>query len=166
MWIRALATSAPPGWLIESNLSGRYYGTLPTEKCHHSDSCFCEFIFAGFLARAMNDIGSIFQTDFQKILQGNVEKANLAPEAMAELGEIGQQMASANSMSEAELSALIANIQDPSLQEVVQASVSEVTKIASQNGFDGMYTTAAILGLLIVILAFVLKPLRKNLIQP
>lgn len=119
-------------------------------------------IFAGFLARAMNDIGSIFKNDFPSILQGNLEKANLSPEAMAEVGQLGQQMAGASSMSNAEITSVVNSIQDPTLKEVVQSSIAEVTKMASQNGFDGMYMTAGILGVLIIVLAFVLNPLRKS----
>lgn len=119
-------------------------------------------IFAGFLARAMNDIGSIFKNDFPSILQKNLEKANLSPEAMAEVGHLGQQMAGASSMSNAEITSVVNSIQDPTLKEVVQSSIAEVTKMASQNGFDGMYMTAGILGVLIIVLAFVLKPLRKS----
>lgn len=119
-------------------------------------------IFAGFLARAMNDLGSIFKNDFQGILQTNIEQANLPPEALVELGQLGQQMAGAGSMTQAELATVVNSIQDPGLKEVVQSSVAEVTKIASQNGFDGMYLTAGILGICIVLFAFILKPLRKN----
>lgn len=122
-------------------------------------------IFAGFLARAMNDIGSIFKNDFPSILQENLEKANLSPEAMAEVGQLGQQMAGASSMSNAEITSVVNSIQDPTLKEVVQSSIAEVTKMASQNGFDGMYMTAGILGVLIIVLAFVLKPLRKSVEQ-
>lgn len=119
-------------------------------------------LFAGFLARAMNDLGTIFKNDFTGILQTNIEKADLSPEAMTELGQLGKQMANTESMSQADITAVVNAIQDPSLKEVVQTSIAEVTKIASQNGFDGMYLTAGILGVLIIVLAFILKPLRKS----
>lgn len=120
-------------------------------------------IFAGFLARSYNNIGTIFEKDFQSILQGNLENANLSGAAQAELGQLGQQMSGGAQLSETELTQIVDAIQDPTLKEVINSSVAEITKIAAQNGFDGMYTTAAILGVLIIVLALILKPLRRNL---
>src|SRR5690606_561097 len=108
-------------------------------------------IYAGFLARAFNQMNSLFKEDFPTILQQNLAQVELSADAREELGAIGQQMASgAGAMSEAEITELVNNIQDPTLQEVIANSVAEVTKMAARNGFDGMYWTAAILGVAIV----------------
>ncbi|WP_075980378.1 MFS transporter [Bacillus massilinigeriensis] len=119
-------------------------------------------IYAGFLARAYNNMDSLFANDFQDILQKNIEKADLSTEAMQELGRIGQQMAGASKMSESQINKIVGSIQDPGLKDVIYDSVNQLTHIAAQNGFDGLYWTAAIIGLAIVLLAFVLSPLRKN----
>ena len=120
-------------------------------------------IYAGFLARAFNNMGTLFKEDFPDILQRNLDAVELSAEAQAELGAIGRQMASgAASMSETEMAEVVNSIQDPTLKAVIEDSVAEVTKIAAQNGFDGMYTTAAIIGVAVVAAALILMPLRRR----
>jgi len=119
-------------------------------------------IYAGFLARAFNQMGTLFKEDFPDILQRNLSGVELSAEGQAELGAIGRQMASGGaSMTDAEITEVINNIQDPALKTVIEDSVAEVTKMAAQNGFDGMYWTAAVIGLAVVGCALILLPIRK-----
>jgi len=53
-------------------------------------------IYAGFIARGYSNIGNLFKTEFQDVLQTNVEQANLSQDALGELAQIGQQMAASN----------------------------------------------------------------------
>jgi len=57
---------------------------------------------------------------------------------------------------------IVASIQDPALQEVVLNSVAEMTKRAAENGYGGLYWSAAVLGLLIIVASFILIPLREK----
>jgi predicted MFS family arabinose efflux permease len=120
-------------------------------------------IYAGFLARAFNNMGTLFKEEFPDILQRNLDAVELSAEAQAELGAIGRQMASgAASMSDTEMTEVVNSIQDPTLKAVIEDSVAEVTRIAAQNGFDGMYSTAAVIGLFVVAGALILIPLRRK----
>jgi EmrB/QacA subfamily drug resistance transporter len=120
-------------------------------------------IYAGFLARSFNNIGTLFKEDFPDILQRNLDAVELSAEGQAELGAIGRQMASgAASMSDAEMTEVVSSIQDPTLKAVIEDSVAEVTKMAAKNGFDGMYMTAAVIGILVVAGALILMPLRRR----
>ncbi|GFN32943.1 MFS transporter [Paenibacillus xylaniclasticus] len=120
-------------------------------------------IYAGFIARGYSNIGNLFKNDFQEVLQDHVAQANLSQEALGELAQIGQQMASsagpidANQMNEA-----VDAIQDPALKEVVLKSVAEMTKRAAENGYGGLYWSAAVLGILIIVASFILVPLREK----
>lgn len=120
-------------------------------------------IYAGFLARAFNRMGTLYREEFPDILRENLAGVELSAEARMELGQIGARMAEgAAGMSEAEMTEMMNAIQDPTLREVITSSAAEVTKIASRNGFDGMYLTAAVLGLAIVTGAVILIPLRRR----
>jgi MFS family permease len=121
-------------------------------------------VYAGFLARAFNRMDILFKEDFPKILQQNLAEVQLSAEAQAELGQIGRQMASggAAGMSEAEMAEVVNAIQDPALKEAIANSISEVTKIAARNGFDGLYWTAAVLGMAVVAGALILVPMRNR----
>jgi MFS family permease len=123
-------------------------------------------IYAGFLARSFNKIGDLFATKFPGILQENVERANLPPEALAELSEIGRRMASgAETVDAGHAGEIIASIQHPALREVVEASAAEITRMAAQNGYGGIYWAAAAMGVLTIVVAVVLIPLRKKLAE-
>lgn len=120
-------------------------------------------IYAGFLARAYNKMGDLFKNDFPDILQQNLSKVTLSADAQAELTNIGKQMASGGSAaSQNGMTDAVNAIQDPTLKKVVSDSVAEVTRTASQNGFNGLYWTAAILGLGIIVAAVILIPLRRK----
>ena len=125
-------------------------------------------IYAGFIARGFNNMGELFRTEFRDILNANVEKAHLSQEAMNELAEIGRHMASGGgeSVSAGQIAEMIGRIQDPALREVVRDSVAEITRMAAENGYGGLYWSAAVLGVLVIAAAFVLAPMRRNIAVP
>ncbi|MBR8660950.1 MULTISPECIES: MFS transporter [Brevibacillus] len=120
-------------------------------------------VYAGFIARGYNNMGELFKTDFPDILQDNIAKANLSQQALGELAQIGQRMASeADSFDANQLNEIIRSIQDPALKEVILASVSEVTKRAAEIGYGGLYGSAAVLSVLVILVSLILAPLRKK----
>ncbi|OUM97208.1 MAG: MFS transporter [Thermobacillus sp. ZCTH02-B1] len=125
-------------------------------------------IYAGFIARGFNNMGELFRTEFRDILNANVEKANLSQEAMNELAEIGRHMASGGgeSVSAGQIAEMIGRIQDPALREVIRDSVAEITRMAAENGYGGLYWSAAALGVLVIAAAFILAPMRRNIAVP
>lgn len=119
-------------------------------------------IYAGFLARSFHRSSELFNEDFPDVLQQHLEGVNLSEQAQAELTQIGQQFASnVNPVSQSEFTEAVQAVQDPTLKDVLLHSVAEVTKKAAEIGFNGLYWTAAILGLAIIVAAFVLNRLRK-----
>lgn len=120
-------------------------------------------IYAGFIARGYSGMGQLFKNDFQAVLQENIAQANLSKDALSELAQIGQQMASGSgSFDQSQMNDIVGSIQDPALKEVILNSVAEITKRAAENGYGGLYWTAAILGILIIVGSFVLMPLREK----
>lgn len=120
-------------------------------------------IYAGFIARGYNNIGNLFKTDFQDVLQNNVAQAGLSQTALDELAQIGRQMASGSgAFDSSQMNELVASIQDPALRDVVLDSVAEITRTAAQNGYGGLYWSAALLGILIVVVSILLVPLRSK----
>jgi len=118
-------------------------------------------IFAGFIARGFGNMGELFKTDFQKVLQDNVAQANLSEAALGELEQIGQQMASgAGAYDENAMGEILGAIQDPALKEVIANSVAEITKTAAETGYGGLYWSAAVISALIIVAALILSPLR------
>lgn len=59
----------------------------------------------------------------------------------------------------------VQNIQDPTLKEVVLRSVNDVTQLAAQNGYSGLFTSAAIIALCILVIGLILNPIRKKSLQ-
>jgi predicted MFS family arabinose efflux permease len=125
-------------------------------------------IYAGFIARGFNNMGELFRTEFRDILNANVEKANLSQEAMNELAEIGRHMAAGGgeSVSAGQIAEMIGRIQDPALREVIRDSVAEITRMAAENGYGGLYWSAAALGVLVIAAAFILAPMRRKIAVP
>ncbi|WP_062109949.1 MFS transporter [Bacillus niameyensis] len=118
-------------------------------------------IYAGFIARGFSQIPSIFKNDFSKILQENMQKADLSAEAMEEF----QQIASNVSTTTKDYSSLLENIQNPELKDVIQTSVDQITLIAAQDGYSGLFYSTVVLAAIVVILAIILKPIRKKSLQ-
>ena len=113
-------------------------------------------IFAGFIARSFNELPSIFAKDFPIKLQTNIEEANLSPEAQAEFGQLMGQISNNTDMN-----ALMNQIQDPTLKQVITDTVNDVSQMAAQNGYSGLFLSAAVISVLILVAVAILKPLRK-----
>lgn len=119
-------------------------------------------IYAGFIARGFIELPSLFKSDFPTILQNNVQAAELSQQATVELAAIGQQFAAGGDYSQQQMMEAVQTIQDPTLKEVVLISVNEVTQLAAQNGYSGLFTTAALIGLCVLIIGIMLKPIRNK----
>lgn len=119
-------------------------------------------IYAGFIARGFNEMPDLFATEFPEKLQANISNAELSAEAQMELGQLAQKFAGGGEFSQAELSTAIANIQDPTLKDIVTSSVTDITTMAAQNGYGGLFMSAGIIAGLILITALILSPIRKK----
>lgn len=122
-------------------------------------------LYAGFITRGFNQVPDLFKNDFQGILQRNMEEANLGPEALNELQETMTTMGQDAGAQDMDYTALLDEIQDPALEDVIEVSVGEITTMAAQNGFSGLFYSTVVLALIVVLLALVLRRIRnKNLI--
>lgn len=120
-------------------------------------------IYAGFIVRGFNQIPELFKTDFGKILQDNVEKADLSPSAMEELQQIAAKMpTTGNSSANLDYEKITEQIQDPTLKDVVQTSIDQITTSAAQDGYGGLFYSTVIIAVITIILAIVLKPIQKK----
>ena len=122
-------------------------------------------IYAGFIARGFSEIPSIFKNDFQGILQQNIQQANLSEKATAELAQVGSQFAAGGQFSEEQMMTVVQNIQDPTLKEVILNSVNEVTVLAAQNGYGGLFYSAVVIAICIFAVGLILKPIRKKSLE-
>ncbi|WP_405100208.1 MFS transporter [Oceanobacillus sp. FSL H7-0719] len=121
-------------------------------------------LYAGFITRGFNQIPELFQTDFGNILRENAEKANLSPEAMKELQQTAAAMSHHANPEEMDYHALLQNIEDPGLREVLEASVNQITTIAAQDGYGGLFYSTVILAVIVIVLGFVLKTVKRKYI--
>lgn len=121
-------------------------------------------IYAGFIARGFNKIGELFKNDFQDVLQAHLAQVPLSQGALDELAQIGQQMASGGAVDANRMNEIVGSIQDPGLKEAVLNSIAEITARAAENGYGGLYWSAAVLGVLIILVSVALAPLRAKLL--
>lgn len=119
-------------------------------------------IYAGFIARGFNQIPSLFQSDFGKILQKNMENADLSPEAMQEFQQLASSVSTTGTSSDHDYSHLLEQIQDPALKDVIQSSVDQITLMAAQDGYGGLFYATVVISALVVLFAIILKPIRKK----
>ena len=122
-------------------------------------------IYAGFIARGFSEIPTLFKNDFQGILQQNVQQANLSEQATAELAQVGSQFAAGGQFSEEQMMTVVQNIQDSTLKEVILNSVNEVTVMAAQNGYGGLFYSAVVIAICIFAIGLILKPIRKKSLE-
>lgn len=122
-------------------------------------------IYAGFIARGFNKIPTLFETDFRDILQENIEKADLSPEAFQELQMVAGQMAQTDGAADVDYTSIMERIQDPTLKEVIQTSVDQITQTAAQSGYDGLFYTTVVIAMLVIVMAIILKPVRNKNLQ-
>lgn len=116
-------------------------------------------IYAGFIARGFNNIGELFRTDFRPVLEQNVAEAGLSADAIPAFDFGGQ---AGGAFDPAQMSEAVSAIPDPVLREVILDSVAEMTRRAAENGYGGLYWSAAAIGVLVFALAFLLIPLRRK----
>ncbi|WML41791.1 MFS transporter [Neobacillus sp. OS1-2] len=122
-------------------------------------------IYAGFIVRGFNQLPSLFQSDFSKILQQKMEKADISPEAMQEFQQVVSNMPTTGASSSADYSKILEHIQDPTLKEVIQSSVDQITLMAAQDGYGGLFYSTVVIAVLVVLLAIILKPIRSRGLQ-
>ncbi len=120
-------------------------------------------IYAGFIARGFNELPTLFKTDFTGILQNNIQNAQISPEGLKELENITASIPAGNgNITEDSMEAVIQQIQDPGLKKVILDSVNEVTTLAAQGGYGGLFYSAVVIAVLILIVTFILAPIRKR----
>lgn len=81
-------------------------------------------------------------------------------ELQGTLATIGQQQ---SGVEEIDYTTLLDEVQDPALIQVIQASVDEITSIAAQDGYGGLFYSAVVIALLVVVFTYILKVVRKKL---
>lgn len=120
-------------------------------------------IYAGFIVRGFNQIPEMFKSDFGRILQSNVEKADLSPAAMAELQQIAENMPTTGDVAaDVDYSKITEQIQDPTLKDVVQTSIDQITTAAAQDGYSGLFYSTVVIAVITIILAIIIKPIQKK----
>ncbi|HWK21753.1 MAG TPA: MFS transporter [Ureibacillus sp.] len=122
-------------------------------------------IYAGFIARGFSDLPNIFKSDFGQTLQNNLSNVTLSENGAQELQQVGAQFATASDMPQEELMAVVGQIQDPTLKEVILSSVNEMSQTAAQNGYGGLFMSAAVIAILILVFALILQPIRKKTLK-
>ena len=119
-------------------------------------------IYAGFIARGFSEVPALFKSDFPTILQNNIQNAELSQEGLTEMQQLGAQFASGGDLSQQQIVGAVANVQDPGLKEAISSSVAEVTKLAAENGYGGLFTSAAVIAFCIIVVGLILQPIRKK----
>lgn len=122
-------------------------------------------IYAGFIVRGFNKIPEFFKSDFSSILQNKMESANLSPQAMQEFQQLVGTMSSADHSANMNYASLLEKIQDPTLKDVIQSSVDQITFMAAQDGYGGLFYSTVVIAVLVVLLAIILKPIRQKALQ-
>lgn len=123
-------------------------------------------IYAGFIVRSFNQIPNLFESNFSKILQKKLENTNLSPEAMQEFQQVISVVSSTGSSSNMkDYTTYIERIQDPTLKEIIQSSVDQITLMAAQDGYGGLFYSTVVLAAIVVLLAIILKPIRQKNLQ-
>lgn len=122
-------------------------------------------IYAGFIVRGFNKIPEFFKSDFSSILQNKMESANLSPQAMQEFQQLVGTMSSADHSANMNYASLLEKIQDPTLKDVIQSSVDQITFMAAQDGYGELFYSAVVIAVLVVLLAIILKPIRQKTLQ-
>ncbi|OCS93451.1 MFS transporter [Caryophanon latum] len=118
-------------------------------------------IYAGFIARGFNDLPTLFQTDFMAKFQQNMQGVELSQAGAQELQQLGAQFASAD-MSQQQMIESVNAVQDPALKEALMLTVQQLNEMAAQQGYGGLFMSAAVISAGVLLLAFVLKPLREK----
>ena len=118
-------------------------------------------IYAGFIARGFNEMPTLFEKEFPGILQNNIAEANLSNEAMGELQQLMVQT-QGGQIATSDMNSLLNSVQDPTLKEVLSNSVQQISTLAAQNGYGGLFMSGAIIAIFILAVTFILAPVRKK----
>lgn len=118
-------------------------------------------LYAGFITRGFNQLPDMFRNDFQEVLQGEMEAENLGPEAMGELQEALAHVRS-ESPETTDFTSVLSHIENPKLIDVIENSVNQVTTAAAKSGYDGLFMSATVLAVTVIIFAVLLKFVREN----
>ncbi|MER2000219.1 MAG: MFS transporter, partial [Lysinibacillus sp.] len=119
-------------------------------------------IYAGFIARGFSELPNFFKTDFPSILENKLEEASLSPEAIQEMQQLSGQFTSVQAVTQNDMQQIVSQINDPTLKEAVLSSVNEVTMTAAQQGYGGLFMSAGIIAVGIIIFGLILQPIRKK----
>lgn len=119
-------------------------------------------IYAGFITLAFNNIPNLMKEEFPDILQKNLEKEHVDPNAIQ---QFHQMMPSGGSMDMDAMMSQIDKIPDPSIKEAIENSMNQIVHIASDNGYSGLFITAVVISALIFIFTLILAPLRKKKVK-
>ncbi|MER2006912.1 MAG: MFS transporter [Psychrobacillus sp.] len=123
-------------------------------------------IYAGFITRGFTEMPTIFQNDFPRILQENIQEANLSEAGLQEFQNLSQQvLKNGEIISQETMSPLLDQIQDPTLLQTLLKSINQVTTIAAQDGYGGLFYSAVVIAALIIISTLILSPVRKRSLQ-
>lgn len=159
---------APLNMLATERLSsdkGSALGTLSLAR--QIGMTIAPTIYAGFIARGYNQLPGLFQNEFPKVLEENLANAPISEAGMAELHQISDQMAGTGggTFTEAQMTQMMEQVQDPVLKEVLASSAGEVTAMAAQNGYSGLFYSAVVIAGLIVLVNLVLMPIRRRKLE-
>ena len=119
-------------------------------------------IYAGFIARGFSEMPALFKTDFPSILQNNSTEAQLSAASIQELEQINTQFAVGSELSQDDMLAAVSQIQDPALKDVILSSVNDITTLAAQNGYGGLFMSAGVIAIGIVVFGLILQPIRQK----
>lgn len=122
-------------------------------------------IYAGFIARGFNKIPQLFESDFGDILQKNMEEANLSPEAMMEFQQLASSMSQTSASTDVDYTKLLNSIEDPTLKNVIESSIDQITLMAAQDGYGGLFYSTVVISAIVILLAILLKPIRNKFLK-
>ena len=91
-----------------------------------------------------------------------MEEANFSTEAINEFQETMTTMGQDLEAQDMDYTALLDEIQDPTLKDVIQTSIDQITTMAAQSGFSGLFYSTVVLALIVVLMALVLRPIRNK----
>lgn len=78
--------------------------------------------------------------------------------------QLTAQMSSGASAN-TDMTQLLNQVQDPALKEVLSTSVQQLTTLAAQNGYGGLFTSAVVIATCILVVTLFLAPLRKKSLE-
>ncbi|MEK4229165.1 hypothetical protein [Solibacillus sp. FSL H8-0538] len=99
---------------------------------------------------------------FNTLLQNNIAEVDRSEAGIPELQQTPSQIAGSGSVTPEQMTAGLSHLQDPTLKDSILSSVNEITKVAAQIGYGGMFYSAVIIAICIVVMTLFLQPIRKK----